>query len=63
MWKEKIKHGKEKKKRKEKAHRRRKKERALNFFFFLISVGDKREVLKLLFNSINRLMKHFHLLH
>ena len=40
---------------KENAHRRAGGERE---FIFLLSVGDKREILKLTFNTIYCLMKH-----
>ena len=53
MRKEKIKHGKGEKK--ENAHRRGKKNGRL---IFHLLVGDKREILKLMFNAINCLMKH-----
>ena len=59
MWKEKIKHGKEKKKerkRKENAHRKGKKKN--RHIILLLSVEDKQEILKLTFNTINCLMKH-----
>ena len=46
----KINQGKEKKRKEAK-----KKNKSL---IFLLSVGDKREILKLIFNTINYLMKH-----
>ena len=57
MWREKTKHGKEKKKKKEEkcAQKGEKKNRHLIFF---LSVGDMWKILKLIFNTINRLMKH-----
>ena len=56
MWKEKIKHEKEKKKRykkekENKMHTQRERKNSI------ISVGDKPEILKLIFNTINCLMK------
>ena len=65
MWKEKIKHGKGKKgrdweKKKEmKTHTEGKKKERTQFF---LSLGDKWEILKLIFNMINSLMKHNNLL-
>ena len=60
MWKEKIKHGKENEKKKREKKRKMhteggKKERTLNLSFI---IGDEREILKLIFNTINYLMKH-----
>ena len=53
MWKEKIKHEKEKK---ENSHRREKKKN--RHVIFLLSIGDKWEILKLTFNAVNCFMKH-----
>ena len=54
MWKENLKHRKEKKKKREKEKKTHteggKKNRRL---ILLFSVGDKREILKLIFNTIN----------
>ena len=50
---------KEKSKRKENAHRRGEGENEL--LIFLLSVGDKREILKFTFNRINCLIKHSNL--
>ena len=52
MWKEKIKHGKEKK---ENSHKRGGGNRHI---IFLLSIGDKWEILKLTFNAVNCFMKH-----
>ena len=49
----------EKRKRKENAHRRKKKDGCL---IFLLSLGFKREILKLMFNAINCSLKHNNLL-
>ena len=55
MWKENIKHRNEKKK-KENAHRRRGKKNGR--LIFLLFIGDKQEILKLIFNTIICLLKH-----
>ena len=65
MWKEKIKHGKERKK--EKKRERKEKENKTHTqgqgkgngrLICLLSIGDKWEILKLIFNTVNYLMKH-----
>ena len=43
-------------KKKKKTHRREKKRMSAQSFF--LSLGDKREILELIFNTINCLMKH-----
>ena len=58
MWKEKTKHGKKKKEREKKKKRTRKGEKKNKRLIFLLSVGDKWKILKLIFNTINFLMKH-----
>ena len=61
MWKEKIKHtkGKKREEREKKKHTEEEKKKKKNrHLIFLLSVGDKRETLRLIFNTINCLMKH-----
>ena len=59
MWKEKIKHrkGKKKKKREKKMHTEGG-ENKNRHLIFLLSIGDKQEILKITTNTINCLMKH-----
>ena len=63
MWKEKIKHGKEKVKKKERKEKEKNKTdteggERMGALVFLLSVGYKQDILKLTFNTINCLMTH-----
>ena len=65
MWKEKIKHGMGKKKEKREREREKKKYtegRNNRRLIFLLSIRDKQEISKFIFNAINCLMEHNDLL-